>query len=59
MDTQYLSQKHGSDGLKNFSDEMIADVYATPLANPEANWIEIFLYSIVGFLDKNDLKLKD
>jgi glycosyltransferase involved in cell wall biosynthesis len=53
-----ISKTWLSDGLKNFSDEMVAGVYATPLANPEANWLEIFLYSIIGFFRQKRFEVK-
>lgn len=39
-----------SDGLKNFSDPKVAGVWATPLANPEANPFEKLLYFLFSFL---------
>lgn len=46
-----------SDGLKNFSDKMVAGVYATPLANPDANKLEKLLYSIISLFRQNKFEV--
>ncbi len=46
-----------SDGLENFSDKMVAGVYATPLANPEANKLEKLLYSIAGLFRQKQFEV--